>query len=68
VSIAIARNTIGPAMMEGRLARIGVAPTWLQRRFGGARESPRPGRQPEDDRRPDVAYAQVTRTIVAVCP
>jgi hypothetical protein len=36
------------------------------RRFARARESPRPGRQPEDDHRPDVARAQATRPIVAV--
>ena len=36
------------------------------RRFGRARESPRPGRQPEDDRRPDVARAQASRPIFAV--
>jgi hypothetical protein len=37
-----------------------------ERRFGRARESPRPGRQPEDDRRPDVGRAQATRPIFAV--
>jgi AAA domain-containing protein len=42
------------------------APTVPERRFGRARESPRPGRQPEDDRHPDVARTQATRPIFAV--
>ena len=60
-----AYRTVQCVRLRHRLVRL-ARPKCTYRRFGRARESPRPGRQPEDDRRPDVARAQATRPIFAV--
>jgi hypothetical protein len=65
----VKRRFIRPPMLAWSLPfgrAFGRRAERAERRFGRARGSPRPGRPPEDDRRPDFARAQATRPIFAV--